>query len=95
MIFETGGIFNKGDRWINYINSVDGWKKPYLEAIREDVIRRKIRYGGKHYQQNQQTTPMFNNDKMAIFSMRAWGDLMAAIWSENENKDYSYIDFYY
>jgi hypothetical protein len=31
---------------------------------------------------------------VATFSYRGWGDIMAAIWSEEENKDYNYMDFY-
>ena len=38
--------------------------------------------------------PLFSDGKVATFSFRGWGDLMAAIWSEAEDKDYGYMDFY-
>ncbi len=37
---------------------------------------------------------MFNDGTAGMFSFRAWGDLMAAIWAEHENRDYGYMDFY-
>lgn len=94
MIDKLGGVVKKGDRWINYIDTMEDWEKPYLEAIRIDVINRGIKMSGAEHQNLPNGTPEFNNGKVAIFSYRAWGDLMAAIWSEVENTNYSYLDFY-
>lgn len=78
-------------RWKDYL---DMWKPeghPYVEAIRAAVLEGNIRNGGFWHQ--KEGCPVFEDGKAACFSMRAWGDLMAAIWSEKENKDYSYCDF--
>ena len=94
MFLQFGGTFNEGDRWKDYIGREEEWKRPYLEAIRVDAIRRHIKISGSEHQEASNGAPKFNNGKTGLFSMRAWGDLMAAIWSEEENRDYSYLDFY-
>jgi hypothetical protein len=38
---------------------------------------------------------MFSDGSVATFSLRGWGDLLAAVYSERDNKDYCYMDFYY
>lgn len=94
MFIETGGVINSGDRWINYIEKFEEWQKPYIEAIRKDIINHKIRITGKQHQENVDGVPKFNNGKYGLFTWRAWGDLMAAAWAEYENANYSYMDFY-
>lgn len=94
MFIETGGIVKSGDRWINYINRFEEWQKPYIEAIRLDIINRNIKITGVEHQNNSDGTPKFNNGKYGLFTFRAWGDLMAATWAEYENSNYSYLDFY-
>ena len=83
-----------GHRWKDYL---EDWKPevhPYLEAIRQDVVAKGIRLTGEQHQNHSEGVPLFNDGKVALFSFRGWGDLMAAIWSEAENKDYGYMDFY-
>lgn len=94
MFIQSGGIFEKGCRWFYYINSVEEWQRPYLEAIREEIISKAIKWTGKEMQENPKGIPVFNNGKLGLFTWRAWGDLLAAIWAESEDIDYSYIDFY-
>jgi len=94
MFIQSGGGVEKGDRWIHYINSVEEWQRPYIEAVREEIIRKGIKWTGKEMQDNPNGTPVFNNGKLGMFTWRAWGDLMAAAWAEDENVDYSYLDFY-
>ena len=66
----------------------------YVEAIRESVLEKNIRYTGDEHQEEPDGVPLFEDVTVALFSYRGWGDLMAAIWSEKEDKDYSYMDFY-
>jgi len=91
-----GGWFNWGNnkdqRWQDYIKVYHDDQKPYLETIRKEIVKNKFRFGGDRHQENM--IPLFSDDTVGCFSYRAWGDLMAAIWSEEENKDYSYMDFY-
>ena len=89
-----GGFFSNGMRWSNYIERIADDYKPYYEAVRADVIEKKIRLTGDRHQYGDAGVPLFEDDTVGTFSYRAWGDLMAAIWSEHENKDYSYMDFY-
>lgn len=37
--------------------------------------------------------PVFSDGTVSRMSFRAWGDFMAAVWSEEEDKDYCYVDF--
>lgn len=53
-----------------------------------------IREGGDWHQSDACGCPVFSDGTTALFSYRAWGDIMAAIWSEHDGKDYGYMDFY-
>lgn len=86
--------WNAGHRWKDYIESFKPHVRPYLEAIRADVVVKGIRMTGEQHQYSDSGTPVFSDGKIASFSYRGWGDLMAAIWAEAENKNYSYMDFY-
>jgi len=90
----TGGFFSKGMRWKDYIEGWGDKAKPYAEAIRNSVIEQKLLLTGYEHQNSQQGAPLFSDNTAGTFSFRAWGDLMAAIWSEETNIDYSYMDFY-
>lgn len=93
--YETGEWRKKnGHRWADYIRRMGEAELPYLEAIRKDVVERKVRYNGRDHQNEDDGVPMFSDGSVGTFSYRAWGDLMAAIWSTEENKDYCYMDFY-
>lgn len=89
-----GGFFKNGMRWKDFIESFTNETKPYFEAIRTDVIEKGLRLNGDQHQYSDSGVPLFEDNTVGKFSYRAWGDLMAAIWSEQEDKDYSYMDFY-
>jgi hypothetical protein len=89
-----GGFFQNGMRWKDYIAVVNEDKLHYAEALREEIIRLKIKESGPWHQNDSNGTPVFEDNTYASFSFRAWGDLLAAIWSSEENKDYCYMDFY-
>jgi len=89
-----GGWFKDGMRWDNYIALIVSELREYLEAIRVSVIENKIRYSGETHQHGGTGVPVFDDGTVGQFSYRAWGDLMAAIWSTEENHDYGYMDFY-
>lgn len=94
MFIQSGGVVKKGDRWLQYIDSIDEWQRPYVEALREEIVRKRIKWTGKEMQEQSRGVPVFNNGKFGLFTCRAWGDLMAATWAESENIDYTYLDFY-
>lgn len=92
-----GGWFNSkegGKRWKDYIDVFQPVVLPYLEAVRADVVHRNRRLTGEDHQYSSEGVPLFTDGKCLCLTYRAWGDLMAAIWSEKENKDYNYMDFY-
>ncbi len=89
-----GGFFENGMRWKDYIEVFPKNFIPYLEAIRDSVIENKLRYTGEFHQYGDTGVPVFSDNTCASMSYRAWADLMAAIWSEHEDKDYNYMDFY-
>jgi len=89
-----GGFFKRGMRWQDYIDSFMPKAHPYAEAFRKYVVENKIREGGDWHQYSPAGTPLFSDKTVGVFSYRAWGDIMAAIWSEEEDADYSYMDFY-
>lgn len=89
-----GGFFQNGMRWDAYIKSFLETFHPYLEAIREDVVKNGIEICGDEHQNSDRGVPLFENGTIGSFSFRAWGDLMAAIWSTERDQDYSYLDFY-
>ena len=63
--------------------------------LRESIIKNQIGWTGKSMQDfGYETVPLWSNGKVDTYSWRAWGDLMAAVWSSEDNKDYSYMDFY-
>lgn len=60
--------------------------------LREQIIKLQIRSGGDWHQ--AEGTPLFEDGTIGSFSYRAWGDLLAATWSEEDQVGYSYMDFY-
>lgn len=85
-----GGYFEFGMRWKDYWEP--GQEPPHLIALRDSILKRGIREGGDWHQ--EEGVPVFSDGTHASFSYRAWADLLAAIWSENDNLDYRYTDFY-
>jgi hypothetical protein len=67
---------------------------PLLEELRRSIIANNIRCTGEQHQNGAVAVPLWSNGKVDTYSFRAWGDLMAAVWSTEENKDYGYMDFY-
>ena len=91
-----GGFFNfkaHGMRWNDYLAQMDEADHPRLEAIRRKVLADNIREPGDWHQ--REGYPVFDDGTIGSFSFRAWGDLLAAIWSEQDNLDYNYMNFYY
>jgi hypothetical protein len=92
-----GGFFKKGMRWPDYLEQIKEYNvdPAYFERIREAVLATGLRQTGDFHQNSEEGCPVFDDGTSGTFSMRAWGDLMAAIWSTAEDKDYEYMDFYY
>ena len=90
-----GGFFENGMRWKDY---KDVWKESVhedLENLRAAIIANQINCtGDEHQHSGYPSVPLFDDGSVALYSFRAWGDLMAAVWSSEYDKDYSYMSFY-
>jgi len=91
-----GGFFDKGMRWKDYVKAVleQHWSLERAEALRKSIIENNIRRGGDWHQYDDEGTPIFSDGTCCTLTFRAWGDLLAAIWSTEDNIDYGYMDFY-
>jgi hypothetical protein len=92
----NGGFFNiqkSGMRWKQYINN---WKNimdiERLETIRTYIVVNKIKSFNRGF---NDVNFLFDDDTVAIFSFRSWGDIVAATWSQEDDKDYNYLLFAY
>ncbi|MFD2720175.1 hypothetical protein ACFST9_15735 [Hymenobacter monticola] len=86
--------FKEGMRWPDYIAGYASEWYPYLEAIRQSIIERGVWAGGDWHQYSDNGAPVVAGGHFMVCSFRSWGDLMAAVWSSELNRDFSYIDFY-
>lgn len=86
-----GGVFREGDRWNDYIANIGDTFVAHHEALRRAIIARGLRRGGDWHQNSQDGVPVFDDGAIGTFSFRAWGDLMAATWAEEDGRDYSYM----
>lgn len=90
-----GGFFQDGMRWLDYLAQFNPDYWPYAEALRAEILRRELRECGDWAQQTEgDGIPVFSDGSIATYSFRAWGDLLAAVWSEHEQRDYCYMNFY-
>jgi len=90
-----GGFFDNGMRWDDYLNHFKDEAHPLIETLRKSIIENNIRCTGDEHQHfDYESCPVFSDGSAATYSYRAWGDLMAAVWSTEEDQDYNYMDFY-
>lgn len=87
-----GGFFEKGMRWQDYLDEIDPRAHPYLEAARQSAVENNIRASGEKHQWDG-ITPVFSDGRYFEMGYSVWGDFMAAVWSEEEDTDYSYMNF--
>jgi hypothetical protein len=87
---EHGGV---NDTWEDYVNNWRKKVKPYARGLFDNIVAGKIRMTGEQ-NQDVDTVPLFEDGTIGEFTWRAWGDLMAAVWSKVDGKNYSYMDFY-
>ena len=81
-------------RWPDYLDYFEPKARPELEELYQSIVANRIRCTGEEHQSGAVAVPLWDNGKVDTYSMRAWGDLMAAVWSTEDNKDYGYMDFY-
>lgn len=89
----VGGWFAYGHRWSDYEKAFFNKAHSHLRAIRASVLKNEIWQPGDWHQDHG--IPLFSDGTVAQFTFRAWGDLMAAIWSTELDVHMCYLDFYY
>lgn len=62
-------------------------------GARKSAVAHKIKATGEQHQYDG-ITPVFSDGSTFAMTFRSWGDFMAAVWSEEEDTDMSYMDFY-
>lgn len=87
-----GGCFRGGMRWCDLFDQEAG---PHATALRQEILRKRLKRGGRWHQTDPHGVPKFSDGTVGLFSYRAWGDFLAAVWSTEEDKDYHYMDFYW
>jgi hypothetical protein len=86
--------WDAGHRWEDYKKSYKEEAWLLLEELRRSIIERQIRCTGEQHQNGYKAVPLWSNGKVDTYSYRAWGDLMAAVWSTEDDKNYNYMTFY-
>lgn len=89
-----GGFFDRGMRWEQILECYSAGGREYCEAFRKYILENCLKRGGDFHQEDAAGAPLFSDGTVGSFSYRGWGDFLAGVWSEAENKDYTYMDFY-
>lgn len=91
-----GGFLMRGMRWQDYLDhSFHDEDHSRLEELRTEVICQRVwRDGRWHQDETGAGMPVWDDGAVFAASYRAWGDLMAAVWSTHLDYDYCYMDFY-
>lgn len=90
----SSSSFKEGMRWPDYRAGYDAEWHPYIEAVRQSIIKNEIWAGGDWHQYSPNGLPVVANSHFMRCSFRSWGNLMAAVWSSELNRNFSYMDFY-
>lgn len=78
--YAPGGRIAASGPWDAYVDRItdDAGDRERLEALKAYIVENELRRGGWWHQ--REGIPKFSDGSMLYLSMRAWGDLMAAIW---------------
>ena len=93
-VLESIGGWVSGEDWDRYITRFDEAPRRHLETLRAAIVSGKLRHSGEEYRSDPKRAPIFSDGTTILFTERAWGDLMAAIWNTEEKTDkYGFHDF--
>lgn len=65
-----------------------------MQLIGDEVVKNGYSFSGQDHQTAETGVPVFSDGTCLRASMRSWGYIMAAIHSEIEGINLSYMDFY-
>lgn len=86
--------------WTNFeceypTKNADGEEfRDIMQLIGDEVVKHGYCFSGQDHQNELTGVPVFSDGTCLRASMRAWGYIMAAIYSEIEGIELSYMDFY-
>ena len=89
-------------KWISWdgsseLDTVHGELKSgnkYYDALKEEFYGTGMKYSGEYHQHSGKGVPLFSDGTVCRRSYRAWGAIMARIWTELDEVNYKYMDFY-
>ena len=86
-------------KWIPYSESgkyeeSNDSDERYYGVLKEECIKNNIKLSGEEHQYSDHGVPLFSDNKVYTATWRGWGETMASVWSEVEDFDYNYLDFY-
>ena len=84
------------ETWWSYISLYTPEEAPYIEALREEVLRLGVMESGYWHQNSDEGVPVAEDGTVVCGGMRAWGSLLAAVWNSAlacGELRYSYVDF--
>jgi hypothetical protein len=79
--------------WEDYLGIHNEESHPYLEALKKEIVDNNIQITGERHQYSGYGCPVFSDDTVGEFSYRSWGDLMAAIYT-TEQEPLTYMAYY-
>ena len=65
-----------------------------MQLIGDEVVKYGYSFSGQDHQNELTGVPVFSDGTCLRASMRSWGYIMAAIYSEIEGKEITYMDYY-
>ena len=65
-----------------------------MQLIGDEVVKHGYSFSGQDHQNELTGVPVFSDGTCLRASMRSWGYIMAAIYSEIEGKEITYMDYY-
>jgi hypothetical protein len=80
--------------WAAYLVDYAVEWHPHLDAIRQSIIENKVWAGGDWHQYSAHGVPVLSDGHFLGCSYRGWGGLLAAIWTSELEKHFTYMDFY-
>lgn len=78
-----GGWVKEDTGWEAYIERMGEKElgcRPYLESLKEEIVKNNIQISGEQHQHGEKGIPLFEDGVWLELSFNAWGDLMGAIW---------------
>ena len=65
-----------------------------LDLVRKEILKKKYCFSGTIHQYSSTGVPVFSDGTCLRCSMRAWGLIMAQVYSDVHGINLSYLDFY-